>query len=234
MEADTVHDLTAAYALDALDPEDAREYEVHLARCERCREDLAELSQAATALAYASEAPAPPPELRARILQEASRERANVVPLRPRWVGPVAAAAAVAAIVAIVLGLWAASLSNKLDSRERELARQERVAQILARPDSRQIAFNRGTLIVSRNGEAALVLRNLEGPKPGRTYEAWVAETGAMPRPAGLFEGGDVVAVPLNQPVPEGAMVLVTEEPDGGTQAPTSDPFVQVENAEPS
>ena len=31
MEANTVHDLTAAYALDALDPEDAREYEVHLA-----------------------------------------------------------------------------------------------------------------------------------------------------------------------------------------------------------
>jgi anti-sigma factor RsiW len=231
MEANTVHDLTAAYALDALDPEDAREYEVHLARCERCREELAELSQAATALAYASEAPPPSPELRARILQEASRERSNVVPLTPRWVRPLAVAAAVAAIVAIGLGLWATSLSNKLDSKERALAVQERVAQILARPDSRQVAFDRGTLIVSRGGEAALVLRNLEEPKPGRTYEAWVAETGSKPRPAGLFEGGDVVAVPLDQPVPEGAAVLVTEEPDGGTQAPTSDPFVQVANA---
>ena len=234
MEADTLHDLTAAYALDALDPEDAREYEVHLARCERCREDLAELSQAATALAYASEAPAPPPELRARILQEASRERANVVPLRPRWVRPVAAAAAVAAIVAIGLGLWAMSLSNRLDSSERALTAQERVTQILARPDSRKISFDRGTLIVSRSGDAALVLRNLERPKPGRTYEAWVAEPGSSPRPAGLFEGGDVVAVPLDQPVPDGALVLVTEEPDGGRQAPTSDPFLQVENASPS
>jgi anti-sigma-K factor RskA len=231
MEADTLHDLTAAYALDALDPEDAREYEVHLARCERCREELAELSQAATALAYASDAPAPSPELRARILQEASRERANVVPLTPRWVRPVAVAAAVAAIVAIGLGLWTASLSSKLDSRDRALARQERVAQILARPDSRKIAFDRGTLIVSRSGEAALVLRNLDRPKPGRTYEAWVAETGSMPRPAGLFEGGDVVAVPLDEPVPEGALVLVTEEPDGGRQAPSSDPFVKVKNA---
>jgi anti-sigma factor RsiW len=231
MEADTVHDLTAAYALDALDPEDVREYEVHLARCERCREDLAELSQAATALAHASEAPAPAPELRARILQEAARDRSNVVPLTPRWARPVLAAAAVAAIVAIGLGLWAASLSSRLDSRERELARQARVSQILARPDSRRIAFGQGTLIVSRSGEAALVLRNLDRAKPGRTYEAWVAETGGTPRPAGLFEGGDVVAVPLDQPVPEGATVLVTEEPDGGTQAPTSDPFVQVENA---
>lgn len=231
MEADTLHDLTAAYALDALEPEDAREYEVHLARCARCREDLAELSAAATALAYASEAPAPPAELRARILQEASRERANVVPLRSRWATPVVTVAAVAAIVAIGLGLWAASLSSKLDSRERALAQQARVAQILARPDSRQIAFDRGTLIVSRDGNAALVLRNLARPKPGRTYEAWVAETGGTPRPAGLFEGGDVVAVPLDQPVPAGAVVMVTEEPDGGTQAPTGDPLVQVENA---
>jgi anti-sigma-K factor RskA len=231
MEADTLHDLTAAYALDALDPEDAREYEVHLARCERCRADLAELSQAATALAYASEAPLPPPELKARILQEASRERTNIVPLRPRWAAPVVAAAAIAASVAIGLGLWAASLSNKLDSRDRALAQQERVAQILARPNSREISFGRGTLIVSGAGEAALVLRNLDSPRPGRTYEAWVVAGGGKPRPAGLFDGGDVVAVPLDQRVPAGARVLVTEEPDGGTQTPTSEPFLQVESA---
>ena len=45
MEADALHDLTAAYALDALDPEDARRYEAHLARCERCQEELAALSE---------------------------------------------------------------------------------------------------------------------------------------------------------------------------------------------
>src|SRR5207244_4712161 len=97
MEANALHDLTAAYALDALDPEDARDYEAHLARCDRCRDELASLSEAAGALAYATEAPAPPPELRARILQQARRERPHVVPLRPRWVAPVAAPAAVAA-----------------------------------------------------------------------------------------------------------------------------------------
>src|SRR3954447_6343077 len=101
MEANALHDLTAAYALDALDAEDAREYEAHLARCERCRGELASLSEAAEALAYGSEAPATPPQLRARILQQAQRERENVVPLRPRWLAPVAAAAAVAACAAI-------------------------------------------------------------------------------------------------------------------------------------
>ena len=84
MEANALHDLTPAYALDALDPEDARAYEAHLARCERCRDELAALTEAAGALALATEAPPPPPDLRARILQEAQRERPNVVPMRPR------------------------------------------------------------------------------------------------------------------------------------------------------
>ena len=108
MEANPLHDLTAAYALDALDAEDARAYEAHLAHCGRCRDELASLSEAAGALAYATETPPPPPELRARILQEARRERPNVVPLRPRWAIPAAAAAAVAACAALALGIWAA------------------------------------------------------------------------------------------------------------------------------
>jgi predicted anti-sigma-YlaC factor YlaD len=229
MEANALHDLTAAYALDALDPEDAREYEVHLARCERCREELASLSEAAGALAYATEAPVPPAELRARILQQASRERSNVVPLRPRWALPVAAVAAAAACAAIGLGIWAASLSGKLDRREDALARQERVAQILARPDSRTISFPQGTLVVTRTGEAALVLRNLDKAGSGLTYEAWIADQGA-PEPAGLFDGGEVVAVPLERPVRDGASVLVTKEKAGGVQAPTQAPFVTVRN----
>jgi len=230
MEANALHDLTAAYALDALDSEDARAYEAHLARCERCREELAELSDAAGALAYGTEAPMPPPELRARILQEAARERPNVVPLRPRWVKPLAAIAAVAACTAIGLGIWAATLSSRLDRSESRLARQERVAQIVGQPGSRTISFARGTLVVAPNGEAALVLRNLAPAGNGRTYEAWIAAEGA-PEPAGLFEGGGAVAIPLDRPVPEGATVMVTKEPAGGRKSPSSQPFAIVRNA---
>ena len=53
MGTQALHDLTAAYALDALDPEERREYEAHLARCDRCREELASLSEASSSLAYA-------------------------------------------------------------------------------------------------------------------------------------------------------------------------------------
>jgi anti-sigma-K factor RskA len=230
MEADALHDLTAAYALDALDAEDARRYEAHLARCARCQGELAELSESAGALAYASEAPAPPAELRARILDRAKAERPNVVPLRPPWLRPVIAAAAVAACAAIGLGLWAFSLSGKLDRREAELARQQRVAQILARPGSHRISFSRGTLVVGSDGQAALVLTKLAEPGSGRTYEAWVAD-GGTPQPAGLFAGGTTIAVPLERPVRTGATVMVTEEKAGGAATPSQAPFLIVRNA---
>ena len=230
MEADALHDLTAGYALDALEPEEARRYEAHLARCDRCRDELASLSESASALAYATDAPAPPADLRARILQQARSERPNVVPLRPRWIKPVAAVAAVAVCAAIALGIWVASLSSRLDQREAELGREQRVAQLLAQPGSRAISFSRGTLVVGRNGGGALVLNKLAQPGSDRTYEAWVADRGA-PQPAGLFEGGAAVTVLLERPVPRGATVMVTEEKAGGSATPTRSPFVVVRNA---
>ena len=226
MEPIPLHDLTAAYALDALDAEDAREYEAHLAHCERCRDELASLSEAAGALAYATDAPAPPAELRARILQQARRERPNVVPLRPNWARPVAAVAAIAACTAIGLGIWAGSLSNNLDD-------QKRIAAVLSDPDALRSTFegSRGTLVVSSTGDAVLVMNRLAAARPGRTYEAWVASEGS-PQPAGTFDGGGkVTVVLLERRVPQGAAVMLTVEQDGGTDAPTTRPFLTVQNA---
>jgi len=118
MENDTLHDLTAAYALDALAPDDALAYEQHLAGCERCQEELASLGAAAGSLAYAVLPVEPPPALRERILQAARDERPNVVPLRPR---PLAAVAAVAACAAVGLGVWNILLHNDLNSRHEAL-----------------------------------------------------------------------------------------------------------------
>jgi anti-sigma factor RsiW len=233
MGTEALHDLTPAYALDALDEDERREYEAHLARCERCREELVSLSEAASSLAYAVDAPGPPPQLRERILASARSERPNVVPLRPRWAIPAAAAAVVAVAAAIALAIWAASLSNRLD-RERALASdQERVAAILSAPDAHPYGVpNGGLLSVTPSGEAALVLTRLQPARSGMTYEAWVAEKGGKPRPAGTFDAGrDVTAVPLDVPVPRGATVLVTQEKDGGVSAPQHVPFVTVNTA---
>ncbi len=233
MDAEAIHDLTAAYALHALDPEEARAYEEHLARCERCREELADLSEGATALAYAADGPEPPGGLRDRILTQVRAERSNVVPLRPRWAIPAAVTAVAAVAAAVALAIWATSLSDRLDRERGERRAQERTAAILGDPAAHrlQIEGGRGSLVVTPTGEGALVLTRLQHAAPGKTYEAWVAQ-GGSPKPAGTFEGGrDVTAVALDRPVPDGATVMVTEEKDGGVDMPTQTPFVIVRNA---
>jgi anti-sigma factor RsiW len=232
MGTEALHDLTPAYALDALDADERRDYEAHLARCERCRDELAGMTEAATALAYAVDSPAPPPDLRGRILARARAERPNVVPLRPRWALPAAASAVVAVAAAIALAIWAVSLSDKLDSTRSARANQERAAAILASQSAHgYLIGNRGRLVVTTNGDAALVLSRLRPARSGKTYEAWVAENG-KPLPAGTFDAGHgVTTFALDRTVPSGATVMVTQEKDGGTDAPTQAPFITVKTA---
>jgi anti-sigma-K factor RskA len=224
MEADTIHELTAAYALDALDERDEREYEAHLARCPRCREELASFTEAATSLAYGVESPAPPPGLRDRILVQARAERPNVVPLRPAWRSWTAAAAAVAACAAIGLGIWAVTLSRSLDRTRSARDQQASVLSILADPAARRVALSgaHGTLVVSHTGASALLVSNLRPAPSGKTYEAWVVQ-GKSPRRAGTF--GAARPFRLTRPVPQGAVVAVTIERRGGVDAPTGKPI---------
>jgi anti-sigma-K factor RskA len=219
MERDEVHALTAAYALDALDEVEERRYEAHLRGCASCRTELTDLTETASSLAYAIELPAPPAALRGRILEQARSERSNVVPFPRRRALPyvTSAVAAAAAVVAVAVGLWAASLSNRLDE-ERELLRD---------PDARVVSLTgaEGRLVVTPSGRAALVLDVRPAPR-GRTYEAWVI-TGETPVRAGLFDGRDENDfLELEERVPRGATVAVTIERAGGVDAPTQTPFI--------
>jgi anti-sigma factor RsiW len=233
MDAEALHDLTGAYALHALDPEEARAYEGHLAHCARCQADLAALGETATALAYAADGPEPPAALRGRILSAAAAERENVVPLRPRWAIPAAVTAVAAVAAVVVLAVWATSLSNQLGNERDARKADARAAAIVGDPNARRIGIEggRGTLVVTPTGQGALVLSQLNRAPSGKTYEAWVAQ-GGSPKPAGTFDGGgDVTTVALSRPVPDGATVLVTVERAGGVDLPTQMPFVAVKNA---
>ena len=191
------HDLTAAYALDALAPDEAEAYERHLSQCEECREQLAELNETATALAFATVAPAPPARLRASILDAAAAERANVVPLlRRRWVARgLAVAAAVVACIAVGLGV--------------SLSQSSRTKPVTA------------SVMLGPNRTATLHISGLSAAPRGKTYEAWVIPKGGAPRPAGLFPGGDSTTVRLRGTVPRNAVVAVTRERAGGASTPT-------------
>lgn len=227
-----VHELTAAYALDALDARERDAYEAHLGRCAECREELARLGETAAALAWGVESPAPPPSLRARILDAAAAERDNVIPLPARraWAfRAAAAAAAVAACAAIGLAVWASSLSHSLDTERSARAAEARAMQIYTDPTAARISLRgrKGTLAVDRTGRGVLVVRRLPAAPGDRIYEAWVIPPGKKPIRAGLFEGGgSMTMVPLDEPVPAGSVVAATVEPSGGVDSPTRSPFL--------
>jgi anti-sigma factor RsiW len=212
------HANVAAYALDSLDPDAEREFEQHLVSCERCREELASLREAAAGLAYGTLGPAPPPELKGQILERARAERSNVIPFpeRRRWAAPIAAAAALAAAFALGIGVWATTRPAGGDA----------FADVLAKPGAEVLTMGgKGAVAVAPDGSAALALTVPRAPS-GKTYEAWVIRKGKA-EPAGLFTGSAVFKV--DRPVKPGAVVAVTLERAGGVDQPTSTPLAASE-----
>jgi anti-sigma-K factor RskA len=219
-----IHELTAAYALDALEPDERSEYEAHLRECEACREELASLASVTEALAVAASGPVPKPDLRDRVLTAARAEPHVVVPFEPRGrraVPVLAAVAAAAAVVALALGLWAMQLSGDLDETRTALERQREAAAIVADPDARTVALTtgQGRLLVDSEGRAVLLLAGLEPAPAGKTYEMWVVE-GDAPVPAGLFSGRNNTEL-VDGTVEEGDVVAVTLEDAGGASTPS-------------
>jgi anti-sigma-K factor RskA len=223
-ERDDIHELAAAYALDALDGTKRDAFEAHLTECPSCRGDVVAFRATAASLAYAEPGPEPSPALRARLLDAARQERPtqSVVVLRPRRQLRFALAAAAAAlVVALGLGAWALSLSRSLDSERSARSSSEAIAQILSDPTAKRLPMgNRGELVRGRDGRAVLVVSGLPAAPRDKTYEAWVITNGSPTR-AGLFRGGTRNVVLLRPSVPRGGQVAVTLEPKGGSDAPT-------------
>jgi anti-sigma-K factor RskA len=216
VEQELIHDLAAAYALDALDDSERREFEEHLADCEQCSDELEGLNAAAAALAYVPEGPAPPPALRERLLEQVHGERtSNVVPLRRRVALPaVASFAVVAAAAAIVLAVWASSLSSSLD-------RKDAIARVLGDPTATRVQMGTGSQVVIRSNGQAVLVSGLSRAPQGKTYEIWVIR-GRTTLPAGLFaEGKSASPVLLARRVPRGAQVGLSIERSSGASHPT-------------
>jgi anti-sigma factor RsiW len=215
------HELSAAYALDALDGDELRAYESHLAGCDRCREDVASFRETAAALAYDIQPLEPPEELERRILKAARAERPNVVPLRQRWAIPSAALGAVAAVAAIAVGVWAIHLSNSLDNERTQNRSQNAIVAILSDCTMTPATGASARVCIAPTRKAVLTVDNLEPAGPGKTYEAWVI-AGKRVEPAGLFPGGaGRTYLRLTKSVPAVATVAVTREKAGGVAAPT-------------
>jgi anti-sigma-K factor RskA len=201
MTNEQVHDLASAYVLDALDDDERRAFEAHLAGCARCREEVESFGGTATALALAPDGAVPPADLRGRIVEAARAEPSNVVPFRPRRRVVTVVTLAAAAAAALAFGLWAA-----LDHGPQ--------------PTRVALSGTKGTLVVHPSREATMEIGSLAPAPAGKDYEAWVIESG-IPHRAGTFQGGGKTVVRLERSVPKGATVAVTLEPDGGLDSPS-------------
>lgn len=238
MTSADIHALAGAYALDALPEDEERVFETHLADCEPCQQEVAELRVTAAQLGHVAAEPAPA-GLRERLLAEidvirqgppplaSPQSRSERVSARPRGVLVGAAAA-----VIVIFGLTAvvARLNARIDQLQAETAAAYRV---LSADDVRSIELAgngnaQGRLIVSQDGSGLLVVEGLKPVGREQVYELWfIASSG--PQPAGLFRPGDAGrAVHLLTGADLTAIhaVGITLEPRGGSRQPTSNPVL--------
>jgi anti-sigma-K factor RskA len=242
---DDILDLLAAYALDAVEPEEIARIQALLDEQPDLRATLAELRATANQLPYALPEAAPSPSLRQRVLDHAiGRTRRPPFgasrPGRVRgWLLALGGAAAVAVVAAAIA--WA-----QLGGAQAELARmQEQVARARAETGAAQATAQaaqqviaqlqgtgHGTMLRTNTGETVLVVQ-LPLPRPGRTYQLWRIQGNKAPASAGLLtvnqQGyGSIVMAPGQQPQ-SGEVVAVTDEPGGGSAAPTTKPLISGE-----
>ena len=231
-------DLTAPYALGALEGEERVAFEGHLADCPICRAEVQAFREVSGVLADAVPAAAPPADLRARILREARQVRP--ITGRPPIIPWVAAAASV------VLALVAAN-AYRLERSGRKAAertiaetrdslgvRDSLIATLLS-PDV-------GTAGLAATGQppsvrlfwspsrrrVVIAAYHLPPARVGRTYQLW-AIAGGKPVSLGTFNTAPTGSVRAVMDVPAGLsfqVTAVTEEPAGGSPQPTQQPFL--------
>ena len=240
MTHDELRELSGGYALGVLDEPDRQAFEAHLATCAACTAEVRDLTEVAATLALDLPQIDPPPALRERVLRAAGgadRSRSAGAAIdepgaQPRGVEPIgrgrtvksgwrqpvlAMLSAAAVLVALALGVYAASLLRRIESLEqqlrvaadREAQGQEQLVQlraasdtatqvrrILAAGDLRRVDLAGTKAAPSVSGRAfwsptqgmVVAFANLPPTDAGRVYQLWVIPPGGNPIGAGLLD----------------------------------------------
>jgi anti-sigma-K factor RskA len=115
--------LAPAYVLGALEPDERRAFESHLAECDRCASEVRSLGRVTAGLAQTVPQVTPRPALRDRVLLAvgARDARASDPQVRPRWVMGNWLAYAACVALATAAGLYAMNLRARVESLEARL-----------------------------------------------------------------------------------------------------------------
>lgn len=203
----------AAYAMGALEPAEAEAFRRHMETCAVCSEDVASYESVVRALPMAAPQYRAPKEVRRRVMREIQpKGQTSRSPMRawrvPRQAVAIGCGAVLAAAALGVVGLTGSG----------------------GRPTTHVYAASVGDAVVRvSGGRAELIVKHLPQPGAGKIYEVWFKHGSAAPRPTKALFGvdtsgkGDVVVPGSVHGVNQ---LLVTSEPAGGTQVPTSAPVI--------
>ena len=234
-----LHKLTGAYAMDALDELERARFEQHLAQCDDCRAEVAELRETAALLSESVAVP-PPASLRESVLSGISQVR----PLAPEVATiPVPAPARpeqpagrrawapflVAAALAIFVGLGAMIVAPWGD--DDEVPRLTAAEQVLQAPDAEEVFLDlgesgRATVVRSKSQDKAVITtEDMVVAPEGKDYELWFMSPEEEFVAAGLMPDAADQTVVLDGSAAEAIAVGITVEPEGGSKQPTTDPI---------
>jgi anti-sigma-K factor RskA len=209
----------AAYVLGALDGDEAAELERHLEGCERCQEEMRWLEPAVQVLPESVERQEPPRALREALMGEV-RDDVREAGARPaasrrRWLlKPAMGLAVVALLVAGVVG-YEVGNDGSGDGGASTLERQ--VGGINVK-------------MVQEGNSGTLQLSGVHQLPQDKVLEAWVEREGEVEAVPALFvpdRNGQAETRIADMKGVE--VVMVTEEPQGGSETPTSEPIMTME-----
>lgn len=252
--SESLHALSGAYVIDALDDIERATFEKHLPACHDCQQEVASLREATELLGHIV-ALTPPASLRKTVLASVTTIRplapeigpqgrsttkparssrqgglAKVVPLRrrARVAGLVAAAAAVVAVGAgAVYHPW-----QDDNPSAGYFSASDRVLNAL---DAQKLStsFKDGSTATvytsASEGKAVLLTRDMVAPPRGKAFEVWLRDRSGVMRPAGMMRSGGDNKVLLKGNSTTATGVGITVEPTEGSTTPSSQPIVMFE-----
>jgi anti-sigma-K factor RskA len=240
---ETVSELLAVYALDAVDADERALVERHVEECPRCRGELTEHLAVAAALGDTG-APAPagswdviaerigrpegseavPPLDLAAIRADRARTDAPRRSVAARFV---AAAAVVVLVAAVGTMAWVISdQQSRLDEMETAMEGDS----VMLDPDAHLVSLDDAdgatyaTAVMDDSGRAVLISSGLQALPEGRSYQLWAVGPDG-PVSLGVL-GPNPQLVSFGMVEGDATTLAITDEPAGGSPAPTSDPMV--------
>jgi anti-sigma-K factor RskA len=232
MDHESTEGLIPAYALGAVDPDESRDVEAHLAACATCRDLLAEYRELGGGLLFATPPMAAPAGITERMRERLTPVRHEAAPrawwtrLRGAFLVPALAAAI---LLLLVTNIYWVGRMNRLD---RQVTEQASLAASLANAPATALRaeasapYAQGVVYASTSGQAALLcVYGMPALPSDKAYQLWLINDGKR-ESGGVFQvsgnGFGFLMVRPAHPLTDYSSVGITVEPIGGSPAPTS------------